>query len=101
MEFGLDKCATAVLKHSKPTKRQNISVNNRTVIRNVALDEPYKYLGTEGDGIDNSQMTDKIVKEYYSRIRQFLKTELNLKNKITAINMLAVPFLVYSFVIVN
>jgi hypothetical protein len=46
-------------------------------------------------------VTDKIVKEYYHWIRQFLKMELNLTNKITVINMLAVPFLVYSFVIVN
>jgi hypothetical protein len=62
MEFGLDKCATAVLQHSKLTKSQNISVNNRRVISNMALDKPYKYLGIEeGDGIDNSQVTDKIV----------------------------------------
>jgi hypothetical protein len=101
-EFGLDKCATAVLKHSKLTKSHNISVNNRTVISNTALDEPCKYLGIEeGDGIDNNQMKDKLMKEYYHPIWQFLKTELNLKNKIKAINMLAIPFLVYSFVMVK
>ena len=66
------------------------------------LDEPCKYLGMEeSDGIDNSQMKDKLVKEYYLQIRQILKIEVNLKNTITAINMLAVPVLVYSFVIVN
>jgi hypothetical protein len=103
MELGLDKCATAVLKHSKPTKSHNISVNNQTVISNMALDDPSKYLGIEeGDGrIDSSQMKDKLVKEHYCWIQQFLKTMLNLKNKTTAINMLAVTFLVYSFVIVN
>jgi len=88
MELGLDKCTTAVLKHSKPTKSHNISVNNQTVISNMALDDPNKYLGIEegDDGIDNSQMKDKLVKEYYCRIQQFLKTMLNLKNKTTAIN---------------
>ena len=66
MEFGLDKYATAVLKHGKLTKSHNISVNNGTVVSNMVLDEPYKYLGIEeGDGIDNSQMKDKLVKEYY------------------------------------
>jgi hypothetical protein len=66
MELGLDKCATAVLKHSKPNKSHNISVNNRTVISNMALDEPYKYLGIEegDDGTDNSQMKDKLLKEF-------------------------------------
>jgi hypothetical protein len=67
----------------------------------MELDEVCKYLGIEeGDGIDNSQMKDKQVKEYYL-VWQILKTELNLKNKITAINTLAVPDLVYSFRIVN
>jgi hypothetical protein len=57
MEFGLDKCATAVFKHGKLTKSQNVSLNNQTVIRNLELDETFRYLDTEeGDGIDNSQM---------------------------------------------
>jgi hypothetical protein len=30
MEFTLNKCATAVFKHGKLTKRQNISLNNQT-----------------------------------------------------------------------
>jgi len=55
------------------------------------------YLGTEeGDGIDSSQMKEKLVKEYYCRVWQILKTDLNLKNKISTINTLAVPVLVYS-----
>jgi len=68
----------------------------------MELDEISKYLGIEkGDGIDNSQMKEKLVKEYYHLIWQILKTELNLKNKIKAINTLAVPDLVYSFRIFN
>jgi len=64
----------------------------------MELDESCKYLDTEeGDGIDNSQMKEKLVKEYYHRVWQILKTELNFKNKITAIKTLAVPDLVYSF----
>jgi len=46
-------------------------------------------------------MKEKRVKEYYHLNWQILKAELNLKNKITAINTLAVPELVYSFRIVN
>jgi hypothetical protein len=68
----------------------------------MELDEICKYLGTEeGDGIDNSQMKDKQVKEYYHPVWQILKKDLNLKNKITAINTVAVPDLVYCFRIVN
>jgi hypothetical protein len=76
--------------------------NNQTVIRNMELDETYKYLGIEeGEGIDNSQMKDSLMRECYHQVQQILKTERNLKNKITAINTFAVPVLVYSLEIVN
>jgi hypothetical protein len=72
------------------------------LIRNMEFDKTFKYLGIEeGGGIDNSQLKDKLVKEYYHWVRQIVKTELNLKNKITAVNNLALPVLVYSFGIVS
>jgi TRAP-type mannitol/chloroaromatic compound transport system substrate-binding protein len=59
-------------------------------------------MGTEeGDVTDNSQMKDKLVKEYYCWIQQILKAELNSKISVTAINTLAVPALVYSFKMVK
>jgi hypothetical protein len=50
-----------------------------------------------GNRIDNS---DKLVKKYYRRAQQTLNTEMK-KNKVTAVNTFAVPFLAYSFGIVN
>jgi hypothetical protein len=35
MQSGLDKYATAVFKHGKVTKSQNISLNSQTVIINI------------------------------------------------------------------
>jgi len=85
MELGLGKCTTAVFKDGKLTKSQNISLNNQTVTRNMELDETYKYLGIkEGDSTDNSQMKNKLVKEYYLPFWQILETELNSKHNITA-----------------
>jgi hypothetical protein len=57
----------------------------------------------EGEGIDNSQMKDSLMREYYHRVQQILKTELNSKNKITTITQktFAVLVLVYSLGIVN
>jgi len=98
MEFGLDICAIAVFKHGKLTRSQNISLNNQTVIRKMGCDVTYKYLGIEeGEGIDNSLMKEKPVKEYYCWVWQILNTDLNLKNKITTVNTLAVPVLLDSF----
>jgi hypothetical protein len=67
MEFGLNICASAVSKHGKQTKSQNISPIDHTVIRNLELDENYKYLATEeGNDIDKSQMNEKLVNKYQS-----------------------------------
>jgi len=76
--------------------------NNQAVIRNMELDETYKYLGIEeGEGVKNSQIKDSVMREYYHRVQQILKTEPNSMKKITAVNTLAVPVLVYSLGIVN
>ena len=40
-------------------------------------------------------------KEYYRRIRKILTTQLNAKNKIMAINSLAIPVLTYGFGIIQ
>ena len=50
-----------------------------------------KYLGVdENDGIQYSKMKEKIRKEYTKRVRLILRTELNGRNKVQAINSLAV-----------
>jgi hypothetical protein len=36
---GLDKCATAIFKHGKLTKSQNLSLHNVTAIMNKGLDK--------------------------------------------------------------
>jgi hypothetical protein len=77
MEFDLHKCATTVFMFGKLTKIQNIILNNQTVIRNMEFDETYKCIGIEeGEGIDNRQMKHELLKEYYRRVQQILKTEL-------------------------
>jgi hypothetical protein len=46
-------------------------------------------------------MKERLKKEYTRRLRMILKSELNAKNKITAIGALAVPVLRYRFGIIN
>jgi len=70
MEYGLDKCIRAIVKHVKVTTHQNISLNSQIVIWNIQLDD----LGAgEGEGTDK-QMKDKLVKEYYCQVWQILRT---------------------------
>jgi hypothetical protein len=46
-------------------------------------------------------MKERLKKEYTRRLRMILKSELNAKNKTTAIGALAVSVLRYSFGIIN
>ena len=46
-------------------------------------------------------MKEKVRKEYVRRVRAILKTEVKTKNRITAINTVAVPVVSYSFSIIN
>lgn len=102
MEFGLDKCAKATIKKGKLVSGPNTKLNDKTEIRNLDQDEVYKYLGVDqSDGIQHSQMKEKVRKEYHRQVRLILGTELNAKNKMQAINSLAVPVPQYSFGIID
>ena len=102
MEFGLDKCAKATFKHGKMVKSTNIVLNDNTVIKELDQENTYKYLGVnESNGIQHSTMKENIRKECIRRVRSIMKTELNSKNRITAINALAIPVVTYSFNVVN
>jgi hypothetical protein len=49
----------------------------------------YMYLGIEeSEGIQHQQMKDRLKQEYNRRVRMVLKSELNSRNKITAIGAL-------------
>ena len=102
MEFGLDKCAKCTLRAGKKVKAENIQVEQGIEIRDLEEQEKYKYLGIEeNESIEHAQMREKIGKEYLQRVRKICKTQLTNKNKITAINQLAIPALTYSFSIID
>ena len=98
MEFGLDKCAKASFKRGKKVSAKGIPLNDNQVIQDMDQAETYKYLGMdEGEGLQHHKMKAKVMKEYKRRIKPVLKSELNARNKIAAINTLAVPVILYSY----
>ncbi|XP_063591903.1 uncharacterized protein LOC134768991 [Penaeus indicus] len=102
MEFGLDKCAKASFVKGTLKATSSVTLDLDTTIRELDPEEAYKYLGvSEGNGINHTSMKEKVREEYYRRIRLVLKTELNSKNRIEALNTLAVPVVQYSFNILN
>ena len=102
MEFGLDKCAKASFKRGKKVSAEEIPLNDSQVMQDLDQDETYKYLGMEeGEGIQHHKMKVKIRKEYKRRINLVLKSEMNARNKIAAINTLAVPVILYSHGVID
>ena len=102
MKFELDKCAKATFLLGKLLKAKDITLDTTTIIKDLEPEESNKYLGvTEGDGIQHSSMREKIRKECFRRVRSILRSELNARNRIYAINSLALPLVTYSFTLIN
>ena len=95
IEFGIRKCGLLILKRGKIVRHQGIEVPNGESMKEVEQ-EGYTYLGiVELDKIKESEMKEKTIKEYKRRLRLILKSKLNGKNKITAINTWGVAIFRY------
>ena len=102
MIFGLDKCAKTKFIRGKRKYTSSIVLDTDTKIKELDQEETYKYSGiVEGDGVQHGKMKEKIRKECYGQVRGVLQSELNAKNKLDAINTLAIPVVTYSFNVVN
>ena len=102
MDFGLDKCAKIVFKKGKVVYSQNLVIDSSREIQELEQGKAYKDFGTEeSQGTQHQQMKERLKKEHSRRLRMILKSELNTRNKITAIGTLAVTVLRYSFCISN
>ena len=99
MEFGLKKCGVVILKKRKPVKFDGIHLPNEEIMEGV-VENGYTYLGIlELEKIKEYKMKIKVTAEYKRRLR--LKSKLNGKNKIQAINTCAVALLRYGAGIIN
>ena len=86
MEFGLKKCGVVILKKGKLVKFDGIHLPNQEIMKEVD-ENGYTYLGIlELDDIKEHELKIKVTAEYKMRLRLILKSKLNGKNKIQAIN---------------
>ena len=68
---------------------------NGVNIKELEEGESYRYLGVDEDIEYNSIINkDRILKEYYRRVKVIWSSELNFRNKVIAHNSFAVPILV-------
>ena len=95
MEFGIKKCGILTMKRGKIVKSEGIKLPDGEVMKQVGQ-ERYTYLGiTELDKIKETEMKEKITKEYKRRQRLILKSKLNGTNKVTTINTWEVAIFKY------
>ena len=91
MNFGLEKCARICLKRGRVQSKMHIGNTFENNIKELDPRKAYKYLGIdEHFDIQHKNEKEKLMKEYWRRLRLVLGTELSAKNKIQAIGSLAV-----------
>ena len=101
MKFGLQKCATLVMKRGKKEEDAGIEMPDGQLMKDLG-DGDYKYLGIlEADKIRMGEMKVRVRKEYYRRIRKLLTSKLNGGNMIKAMNTWAVAAVRYTAGIVD
>jgi hypothetical protein len=101
MTFGIEKCKTLSTDKRKLKLRNFTPEEEDTMIAMKEVDI-YKYLGhMQTKQIKHTQMKQQLGNEYLQHTKSILKTKLNGKNTIKAINTYAIPVLTFSFGIVK
>jgi hypothetical protein len=96
MKFGLQKCATMLMKRGKKIEDDGIRMPDGQMMEDLGS-EAYKYLGVlEADKIKMEAMKEKVRANYYCRLRKLLKSSLNGGNVIKAVNTWAVAAVRYT-----
>jgi hypothetical protein len=101
MNFGLEKCAKICLKKGRVQRKTYIESTFEKDIKELDPRKADEYLGIDSHDTVQKNEKEMLKKEYSSRLKLDLDTELSAKNKIQATESLAVPVPRYSFRIIN
>ena len=101
MEFGISKCAMVSLKRGKKVRCEGIRLPNDDEI-SEAESQGYKYLGVlEVDKVLCKEMKKKVEETYIRRVSLLIKSKLNGRNLVLALNSWAVAVIRYSAAFIN
>ena len=74
MEFGIEKCGILMTRSRKRQMMEGIDLPNQEKIRTLGEKQIYKYVGIlEAVTIKQTEMKEKIKKEYLRRSRKLLE----------------------------
>ena len=102
MDFRIDKCAyMKVVKGKQVSNLKPLEIND-IVIQPVEEGDTYKYLGQdENINFDGPINKERVMKEYFTRVRKIWTSELSAYNKVIAHNSFTLPVLVPTFGILD
>ena len=102
MEFGVEKCKMLNIQKGKVQISEEFQLTNGSAIGVMDEGDVYKYLGfAQARRIEHTTVKKQLENTYKKRMESILKTQLNGKNKIKAINTYAIPVLTYSLGIIK
>ena len=102
MGFGLDKCNKLTIKNGKTVPSDDIILTNNESIKALDNTEVVEYLGmVENNNIKTTEMKQTLRDEYFTRLKKIMKTILNSKNSIDAINTFATSAITYGFAVLD
>ena len=80
---------------------ENIILNTGEQLKSLEPNQQYRYLGFNEQQITDKEAKSSLKKEYFSRLKMILKSELSSKFTIDAINSYAIPALSYGFPVLD
>lgn len=93
MSFGLEKCGRMVTKKGNIVHKEELSLPEGT---RADIKDSYKYLGiSQANGNLDVAAIKGATAKYVQRVRQVIRSQLNVKNKIRAINSYTLPVVRY------
>lgn len=97
MEFGLDKCRIQAIRKGHHEPHAGHSIGDLHIEAMTETDF-YKYLGIlQGTHARVGDLKEALLSEFLRRVKLVLKSHLSGKNKISALNVFAIPSLAYAF----
>lgn len=102
MHFNTQKTKMIHLYRGNLITTSGYITENDEIICDISSNEHYKYLGfAQLRGILHTDVKARMKQMFKKRMNEVLKTLLNSKNKIKAINQYVIPYLTYSFGIIK
>ena len=93
--FGIKKCGILTMKRGKIVKREGIKLPDGEVIKQVGQEGCINLGIIELEKIKETKMKEVITKKYKRRQKLILKSKLNGRNKVPALNKWAIAILRY------